>query len=199
MKIGVDIDHTLTDIKSEISIAMFDYAKSLGKKVGDKPFYIEDVKDDGRIYQEYYDFTYEELMYFMSVIQEQIFNNATPRKGAREALEKLRKENDKIYIVTARDTEFHKDPYLLSEAWLKSNNIPYDKLIVNVRNKIPVCVREKLNVFIDDKLSNCVAISKVGIKTIQISSKRNTFNDVETFTNWNDIYNYIEDYKKSKK
>ena len=66
MKIGVDIDHTLTDIKSEISIAMFDYAKSLGKKVGDKPFYIEDVKDDGRIYQEYYDFTYEELMYFMS-------------------------------------------------------------------------------------------------------------------------------------
>ena len=101
--------------------------------------------------------------------------------------------------MTARDTEFHKDPYLLSEAWLKSNNIPYDKLIVNVRNKIPVCVREKLNVFIDDKLSNCVAISKVGIKTIQISSKRNTFNDVETFTNWNDIYNYIEDYKKSKK
>lgn len=199
MNIAVDIDHTLTDIKAELSRAMYEYAKRLGKRVEDKPYYIEDVKDDGRIYQEYYDFDYEELLYFMSVVQEQIFNNATPRRGAREALEKLRDEHDKIFIVTARDSEFHKDPYLLSEAWLKSNKIPYDKLIVNARNKVPVCVKEKIDMFIDDKLANCVNMSKVGIKAIQISSKRHTFNEVETFTNWQDIYEFIEEYKKSKK
>lgn len=195
MRIGIDIDHTLTDIQGELSLAMYEYAKSLGKAVGDRPAYIEDVKDDGRIYQEKYDFDYEELYYFMNVIQEKIFNDATPRYGVHEALRKFKAEGDEIYIITARDTEFHKDPYLLSEAWLKSNNIPYDKLIVNVRNKVPVCVKEKINVFIDDKLSNCVNVSKVGIKAIQISSKRNSYDEIESFTNWEDIYNYIQTLK----
>ena len=195
MRIGIDIDNTLSDIKSEISIALYEYAKSLGKSVGDKPVYIEDVKDDGRIYQEKYNLNYEELMYFMNVIQEKIMANATPRFGVHEVINTLKADKDIIYIITERDSEFHEDPYLLSKNWLESNNIKYDKLIVNARNKVPICVKEKIDIFIDDKLSNCVSIGKVGVKTIRIGSSRSTHEGVETFTSWLEIYDYIKKIK----
>lgn len=198
MRIGIDIDNTLTDVQKELSIALYEYAKSLGKEVGDSPAYIEDVKDDGRIYQEKYNLSYEELMYFMNVIQEKIMNNATPRFGVHEVINTLKSQNDKIYIITARDSEFHSDPYLLSKNWLESNNIKYDKLIVNARNKVPICVKEKIDVFIDDKLSNCINISRVGVKAVRIGNTRGTHEGVETFTRWLDIYDYISKLKNGE-
>ncbi len=50
--------------------------------------------------------------------------------------------------------------------WLKKNNIYYDKLIVNVRKKGEICKQEKIDLFIDDNISNCLDVTKYGIKTI---------------------------------
>ena len=48
------------------------------------------------------------------------------------------------------------------------NNIEYDKLIVNAREKAPICEEEKIDLFIDDQLNNCIDILKTGISTIKI-------------------------------
>ena len=190
MRIGIDIDDTLTDINEELENAALEYARKLGKaKVKDVTNLVD--KNDGSIYQVKYGFTYNELKYFLKDIQEAITAKAIPRDGAKEAICKLRKAGNEIYIVTARDIEFHKDPYTLSKEWLDENNIEYDKLIVNARDKAQICKEEKLNLFIDDKTSNCIAVSNIGVTAIRIANDNAKNDNFITFKDWNSICEYI--------
>mgnify|MGYP000961685525 CR=1 FL=1 len=133
MNIGIDIDDTLTNIRDELKLAAEKYANKLGKEIKDSK-YIED-QNNGNIYQIKYGFTYEELKYFLSVIQEEITKKAEPREGCVEVINKLHNKGHKIYIITARDSEFHKDPYELSKNWLDKNNIYYEIISKTTYNK----------------------------------------------------------------
>ena len=152
MRIGIDIDNTLTDIQQDLNNAAYMYATRLNKHLDLKNLNLIDKNNDGNIYQKAFGFTDEELKYFLKDIQENITTNAIPRKGTLEFINKLHLEGYEIYIITARDSEFHDDPYKQSEEWLKKNNIYYDKLIVNARNKGKVCKEEKVDLFIDDNI-----------------------------------------------
>lgn len=189
MKIGIDIDDTLTNIKQELEQEARKYAKQLGKEEQNIGGITN--KNNGNIWQIKYGFTYEELKYFLKEIQENITNKAIPRENAKENIEKLKEKGHKIYIITARDSEFHDDPYQLSKDWLVKNEIKYDKLIVNAREKAHICQLEKIDIFIDDQLNNCIAVSNAGIKTIRISDKKEQEENIITLENWNEIYKYI--------
>ena len=192
MRIGIDIDDTLTNIKDDVDCAALKYAQQLGKNINKN---IDDFnnKIDGNSYQKRYNFTYDELKYFLKEIQENITKNATPRDYARECISNLRKKGHQIYIITARVSEFHDDPYKLSEDWLDKNNIEYDKIIVNARKKAPICLSEKIDLFIDDQIGNCIDISNFGIKVIRISDDKTIYENILTFNNWNSIYKYINE------
>lgn len=191
MRIGIDIDNTITDIENQLNEAAYNYAKQLGKEI-DKNIKVEDSKNDGNVYQKIYKFTYEELKHFLGDIQEEITNNAIPRPGAVEAIKKLREEGHEIYIITARDNEFHEDPYMLSKNWLDNNSIEYDKLIVNVREKAPLCKNEKIDIFIDDQLNNCLEVSKEGIKTIRFATDTTGYENMVNINSWDRVYQYIK-------
>ena len=194
MNIGIDIDDTLTDIRDKLNLAAEKYANELGKEnKTEEDKYVED-SNNGNIYQIKYGFTYEELKYFLSVIQEEITKKEEPRKNCVEIIRKLHNEGHKIYIITARDSEFHEDPYKLSKDWLDKNNIYYDELIVNARNKLEVCQRENIDLFIDDQLANCTKVSEAGIKVIRITEYNDIqHGDIINKKNWNEIYNYIKE------
>lgn len=195
MRIGIDIDNTLTEIQDELNKAAYEYAISLGKDIDSPENNIEDIKNNGDLYKKKFKFSYDELKYFLKDIQEEITNKALPREGVIEVINNLKEEGHKIYIVTARDSEFHDDPYLLSKNWLDKNNIYYDKLIVNARKKAPVCIGEKIDIFIDDQLNNCLDISEVGIKTIRISNEKKEYPNIINVQNWKQIYDYIKEMK----
>ncbi len=192
MRIGIDIDDTLTDIKEELELAVLEYANKLGKQIKQDIMDLVD-KNDGSIYQVKYGFNDEELKYFLKDIQESITQKAVPRDYANEAIRKLKNAGNEIYIITARDCEFHDDPYMLSKEWLDRNKIQYDKLIVNARDKAQICKNEKIDLFIDDKVSNCTDISKIGIKTIRIANDNNIYDSFITFKDWKSIYQYINE------
>lgn len=192
MKIGIDIDDTLTDINEELENAALEYAKKLGKDKAKDVANIVD-KNDGNTYQVKYGFTFDELKYFLKDIQESITEKAIPRKGAKETISKLRKSGNEIYIVTARDSEFHDDPYTLSKEWLDKNDIEYDKLIVNARDKSKICKQEKIDLFIDDKISNCLDISNIGVTVIRIANDNINYDNFVTLKDWNLIYEYINE------
>ena len=194
MNIGIDIDDTLTDIRDKLNLAAEKYANELGKEnKNEKDKYVED-NNNGNVYQIKYGFTYEELKYFLSVIHEGITKKEEPRKNCVEIIRKLHNEGHKIYIITARDSEFHEDPYKLSKDWLDKNNIYYDELIVNARNKLEVCQRENIDLFIDDQLANCTKVSEAGIKVIRITEYNDIqHGDIINKKNWNEIYNYIKE------
>lgn len=82
MNIGIDIDNTLTDVQNELNIAAYNYAKKLGKNIKYDNNLIEDIKNNGDTYKEFFKFSYDELRYFLKNIQEEIINNAIPRIGA---------------------------------------------------------------------------------------------------------------------
>ncbi len=195
MKIGIDIDDTLTDVKDELIKAGEKYARSLGKDIKvEKNF--EDKNNNGNKWQEMFQFNYDELKYFLKDIQESITNKAKPRENVVEVIKKLRNDGNEIIIITARDSEFHDDPYKYSKDWLDKNNIYYDKLVVNARNKEDACIEEEIDLFIDDSKSNCLNVKKAGIKTIRVCNviEENNSNLI-CFNNWNDIYSYIQTIK----
>ncbi len=61
MRIGIDIDDTLTDIKDKLTNAAKEYAISLNKNVENKNHKIVDIYNNGNIYQKLFDFSYDEL------------------------------------------------------------------------------------------------------------------------------------------
>ena len=193
MKIGIDRDNTLTEVQEELNKAAFEYAISLGKKIDNYDNPMEDIKNNGDTYRKKFQFTYEELKYFLKNIQENITNNAIPRENAKEVIDKLKKDGNEIYIITARDSEFHDDPYKLSKDWLDKNEIYYDKLIVNAREKSSTCKNEKIDLFIDDQLNNCLSVQNVGIQTIMITDKTYNYDKIKQLKDWNEIYNYINE------
>ena len=195
MRIGIDIDDTLTDVKDELIKAGEKYARTLGKDIKvDKNF--EDKNNNGNKWQEMFQFNYEELKYFLKDIQESITNKAKPRENVVEVINKLKNDGNEIIIITARDSEFHDNPYKYSKDWLDKNNIYYDKLVVNARNKEDACIEENIDLFIDDSESNCLKVNKAGIKTIRVCNEiENNNSNLICFNNWNDIYRYIQTIK----
>lgn len=195
MRIGIDIDDTLTDIKDELYQAATNYATTLGKKI-ESINNFEDKNNNGNKWQEVFHFDYQELKYFLKEIQEEITKKATPREYVVDAIRKLKKDGNEIIIITARDSEFHDNPYKYSKDWLDKNNIYYDKLVVNKRDKKKACIEESIDLFIDDSESNCLAVESAGIKSIKVGNNRSNRN-LTFFNDWKDIYNYIqENYSK---
>lgn len=196
MRIGIDIDDTLTDIKEQLTNAAFEYAKTLNKKVENENTEINDIYNDGNIYQKIFNFSYDELKYFLGTIQEGITNNAIPRKDCVEVIKKLHEEGNEIYIITARDSEFHENPYQQSMDWLNKNDIYFDKLIVNARDKKRVCIEENIDILIDDSISNCKNIITSGISAIMITNSDIVEKDnINYFNNWIEIYSYLHKFK----
>lgn len=190
MRIGIDIDDTITNIKDKLTNAALEYAKSLNKNVQNIDYNIVDIYNNGNIYQKLFNFNYEELKYFLGTIQEEITDNAIPRENCVKVINKLHNDGNEIYIITARDKEFHEDPYLQSKEFLDKNSIYYDKLIVNSRNKAMACIENNIDLLIDDSISNCLNSDNFGIDTITIGNKNNR--GIKNVDNWEEIYDYIK-------
>lgn len=198
MRIGIDIDNTITEIQEKLDMAAYNYALQLGKNIENSKDILEDKYNNGESYQKKYHFSYDELKYFLKVIQEEITNNAIPRKMAVEVINKLKNLGHEIYIITARDSEFHDNPYQLSKDWLDKNNILYDTLIVNARNKASICKDENIDLMIDDQLNNCIVVEEQGIQTIRLSDNESTYPGIISLKNWEEIDCYIANEKISK-
>lgn len=198
MNIGIDIDNTITEVQNELNKAAYDYAIKLGKNIenDDNPF--KDIKNNGDTYKKKFQFSYDELKHFLKNIQEEITNKAKPRDNAVEVINRLKKEGHKIFIITARDSEFHDNPYLLSKNWLDKNNIEYDKIIVNAREKGTICKNENIDLFIDDQLNNCVDVEKEGIQTIRISADNKKYTNIISLKDWKEIYEFVSNKNFSK-
>lgn len=190
MRIGIDIDDTLTDIREELDKAAILYAKKIGK-LTDEKIKIGGAYGNGNIYQQIFHFSEDELKYFLKEIQESVTENALPRKNVVEVIHKLKELGHTIIIITARADEFHDDPYRQSKEWLERNNIVYDKLVVNARDKGIACIKEEIDLYIDDNLNHCMRVNALGIQTIRIGKEDEKKSFKNTFCDWNRIYEYI--------
>lgn len=96
-----------------------------------------------------------------------------PKKGAKEALEELRRRGHRIIIVTHRNNRLYKDCYKTTEEELHNCGFQYDDLICT-DEKGPACQNAGIGLLIDDTVSNCDEVSSLGIPVILFTSRANS-------------------------
>lgn len=181
MNIGIDIDDTMTDsyetIVPMIGIA---YGMNIEKILKTAPTYNAFKKTLAN---------YEE---FVAKNFPTMATVAPLKKDVVNVIKKLKEDGHRIVIITGRNYDEYPDPYQISYDYLKRNHVPFDKLIVNARDKAKQCILENIDVFIDDNTQICKSVAKTGIRTYQFETLFNkrvkTLDKVES---WEDLYNKI--------
>ena len=198
MNIGIDIDGVLTDMEREVT----DYATKMCVEEG------LPIKVDVTQYYETdsFNWTQEQSDRFWNKYLVPYVVESNARRYAKEIIKKLRQEENKVYIITARDesgmpTEYYGKMQQLTKEWLKKYEIEYDKLIFTKdKEKLQRCIENNVDVMIEDSPSNIENIStKINVIKFDCQYNRNMEGkNIITAYSWYHIYDIIKKIKKEK-
>ena len=198
MKIGIDIDDTtFVTVKSMLKYADKFELERTGKVNKDSFGLIKD-----RYYlKALYKWDDETKYVFFNKYYKNILEECTLMKDADITLQKLKSEGDEINFVTARlmDIDGCETEKITKES-LKKFNIPYDNLSLHVIDKVKFFKENNIDICIEDSYETCSILQSLGIKSILMTTKMNEkidTKDVVRVNNWNEIYDIIENYKRS--
>ncbi|MBQ7790555.1 MAG: hypothetical protein IJ399_04750 [Bacilli bacterium] len=187
MVIGIDIDDTICSTNEKIIEEADRYDKEVLGGTG--------VKDATA-----YEFTemmgWEKEMkgQFFADRLEYIMDNAELKPNAKELINKLHDEGNKIIFISFRKDKYIKDPYTMTKNYLDRHGVKYDGLFVNTGTKTDECIENGVKLFIDDKESHCEDVSNAGIDVVLFT---NLYNHAENRfvrkDNWTDLYAYIKE------
>lgn len=191
MRIGIDLDDTITKT-DEI---LFKYAK----------IYNEEEEILFNINREEWNLTKafgwneENIKGFFSKYLKSIYEKAEIKENAKEKINALKNDGNKIIIITARDTKSLKEVHEVCKDWLINNKINVDKIVVDGENKAQKCLENKIDIFIDDNICNCENVyNNLKIPVLLMNSRYNKDYQnpkIKRVYNWNEIYNEICKYK----
>lgn len=182
--IGIDLDDTISS-SNEMFIK---YAKLYNKEKKIN-FKIDETQWDLDKSFGWNDNNYKE---FCKQYLRTLLNEAETKYNAAEKINKLKNEGYKIIIITSRNEKELNDMYSFTEKWLKNHNINYDKLIINSLQKEEECLKNKVNIFIDDNMKNCINVyKKLQIPVFLFDGLYNTndkYSNIERVYSWDEIY-----------
>lgn len=194
MKIGIDIDNTITDTLPILK----QYCKRYNEEIVKRNLL---MNEEGFSTFNLYDWTEEENLDFCSKYLEEVVLQAKVKENAKEVIQRLREEGNTIYIITARIKPHFKEPYETTQKFLQKNGIVYDELLVGSTNKKQFCIENNIDVMIDDEPQNINPISQI-IPVIAIRAIYNEHcegNNIIKANNWSEVYNIIDKIKKERK
>ena len=179
MRIGIDIDDTICNT--------WDFVMPYLSKHFN--ISINNLKNSDKIYYEACNATYLEYCKFAKKYYSTIALKYKLKPNVRKIIKKLKKDGHEIIFITARNINGFNDPYKTSLKYLEKHKIPFDKLIVNAKEKASICLDEKIDLFIDDSVKNCLEVSNVNIPVLLFSNKYN-----EKCTLFKRVFNLEEIY-----
>ena len=182
MNIGIDIDDTLTNTNEASEEYVIKYENEHPEIKLDRYKLIRGTLDT------------PELKEFFSENATNICDKVTIKENAKEVIDKLRSEGNKIYFITARSDTYFKDAHKYVEDYLKKNDINYDKIITSHTYKVQICKDEGIDFMFDDGIDTIESLNKNNIKgavfTSRLNKERETTSD--RVNSWNELYNYIQ-------
>ena len=149
MKYGFDLDDTL----SETMVLLNCYAKEFDKEElkGDGIFKIEPGKcKDYYYFADALNWNRKNIVDFFEKYYIDIIKNVEVKSGVKEFLHHLKTNGNEIYIITARRRRNDDDIEKITREWLKKNNLVYDDLFLEVKNKSEIVNKLKIEIFADD-------------------------------------------------
>ncbi len=172
MKIGIDIDNTMTNSSQK---AEEYYINSEYKVNGVNSF--RDLPETDR-------------RSFLDKYNKKIMKETTLKEGVKEVFEYLNNKDHEIIIITRRG---YKEAAILKDItleYLENNNLKYDKIYFEAKNKGPICLQEKIDLFIDDHLFNLDDVNKYDIPCLLFGIKENE-HKYDYVTTWAEVLDYI--------
>lgn len=187
MKIGIDIDNTITNTLPILK----KYCKKYNDTVIKRNL---KINENGFASYNLYDWTEEENLDFCKKYIEEVVLQAGIKENAKEVIRKLKEEGNIIYIISARVIPMFKTPYETTEKFLKDNGIVYDELLVGKVEKKSSCIEKELEILIDDEPQNIMQISEfipvIAFNTIY--NRECVGNNIIKVNSWNEIYDNIK-------
>jgi uncharacterized HAD superfamily protein len=189
LKIGIDIDGVLTDIEKW----QLDY----GSKFYYENYHKGIVNNKGYETDEIFDSSHECDDLFWNKYFEEYSVNVEARKFAAEVISNLKKEGYKIYIITARGSFLDNSSVLTKKEndqivknWLSKNKIYYDQIIFSPEDKLNICINNKIDIMIEDKVDN---INKISTK-IPVICFNAGYNELCNGKNIYRVYSWYDAY-----
>ena len=190
MKIGIDLDGVVFDSEKEYRVY---------SELYDMLDLKQNSKTDNRklAFQDRFNWTQEEIDGFLKKYHKQITLESNFMPGAQKVLKMLKEDGHTLILVTARGS-LNKDMIKLTENRLKQKDMDlFDKYYWAVKNKAEVCVKEKIDLMIDDSLNHIKAVADAKIKAIYLkdapSFDLEESKYIKVLYNWGEIYRYIKD------
>lgn len=194
MRIGIDIDNTITDTLPILK----KYCKEYNEKVVKRNLVMH---EEGVASYNLYDWTEAENADFCEKYLEKIVLQAEVKTHAREIIAKLKEEGHQIYVISSRAVPVFKTPYETTEKFLKEKEIVYDKLLVGKVEKKSSCIENQLDVLLEDEPKYIMQMAEFMpvILFDEIYNKQCTGKNVIRVNDWDEIYEKIQEIAKMKK
>lgn len=190
MKIGIDLDGVVFDTEKEFRVysELFDM---LSLKQNSK-------KNNKELrFQDRFKWSDEQTQSFLDKYHRRIDEEANYVPGAKDVLHLLKKDGHQLVVITARGG-WNKEMIDITKRRFYNDDMDiFDKCYWACENKGEVCLKEKIDVMIDDSYEKCKMISEEKIKTIYLkdapSYEMQDNEYVKTLYNWGEIYRYISE------
>lgn len=186
MNIGIDIDDTLIDTTKNFKDIIGKYDKT-----GEVEKHIEAILS-GEI-------PTENVRKFMNTYLLEITKTIEIKENAVDVIRILKDKGHKIIFITSRNDEECDGLEDFTLEYLKENNVIYDSIFLNSRDKAQVCLRNNIDIMIDDSIKHCNNVASKGIETFLFTSTINK--DKETMLkrvdNWKQLEKEIDKIEDS--
>lgn len=169
MRIGIDIDDTITETKREISKQIKKFRRQYKLKR----------------YNEFHQLSDENFTKFMTEYGSKIYLEMKIKKRAIEVIRKWYEKGHEIYFITARAESDCKNIEEYTKLFLRKNIIPYHYIMFNSKNKGVDTATLNLDVFIDDRESVLDTIK--GPFLIRVIADKKNYSKYKKARNWKEI------------
>lgn len=196
MKIGLDIDNVISAFNKKLLTEFLKEDKNKRNKGIINP-------NADYITKGMFDWSQEETETFYKSNIERIAKELDIIENAEKYINKLKENGYKIYIISGRDNKEYSNPYKITSDWLNKFNIKYNELILtnsyDSHEKTQVCIEKNIDIMIDDSVRICKDLKEYGINVLLMDTDYNKYcTDIKRINNWQEIYEYITNYKKEK-
>lgn len=190
MKIGIDLDGVVFDSEKEF-------------RVYSELYDMLDLKQNSKInnkelkFQSRFKWTKEDIDGFLNKYHKQIIVESNFMPGVKRILKLLKEDGHTLILITARGG-MNRDMIKVTEERLQQNEMNiFDKYYWATENKDEVCVKENVDIMIDDFCDKCKSIANSKVKTIYLKDapsydlEENEY--IKVLYNWGEIYRYIKE------
>lgn len=193
MRIGLDIDNVITDFDKKVFEEMLKEDKNKRNK--------GIINPNGDWVKHCFDWTEKEVEEFFIENMQKFASELEVRKDAKIYMDKLLNDGHELFLISHRVYPHYKEPYKVTEKWLKENNINYTKLILSIGNdKSKECREANIEVMFDDARYNCRQLKDNGVKCYLMGTKYNTARreGLDVINDWEELYEVIGNMDKKK-